>query len=361
VLLGSGGPDAFGYTWIDSDEPGGPAYDWIDIQGSGIQIPLTGDDENQGPFDIGFDFPFYGEVFSTFNICTNGFVSFTSASAFFYNYGLPDPNAPENLLAVFWDDMDFRMGGEAWYNTDGSQLVISYIGVPHYSSGGPYTYQIVLNSNGIIRYNYQEINYPDDSNTIGIQNGDASIGLQVAYNQTYVHSELTIRISAGWLSTNPGSGTVAPGGNTNVTVICDATTLDAGTYTGSLTVSGRDQYNVLPAVNVPVTFIVRPVSVDEPTVDLPKEFGLSQNYPNPFNPTTEIKFALPVGAHVNIDVFNVLGQKIRSLVDTDMEAGYKSVIWNGTDNAGAPVSSGIYFYKLNAGSKVFSKKMTLLK
>ena len=59
-----GGPDAFGYTFVDSDEPDGPAYDWIDITLTGTQVAAMGDDAYQGPFDLGFDFPFYGNIYS---------------------------------------------------------------------------------------------------------------------------------------------------------------------------------------------------------------------------------------------------------------------------------------------------------
>ena len=80
VITDAGGPDNFGYTWIDSDEQGGPTYEWVDI--SSIGVPLTlGDDDNQGPFDLGFDFSFYGNDFSSLYICSNGFLSFTSTSS----------------------------------------------------------------------------------------------------------------------------------------------------------------------------------------------------------------------------------------------------------------------------------------
>ena len=59
-MLGNGGPDAFGYRWIDSDDPLGPAFDWVDITASGTPIPFTGDDQNQGPFPLPFPFTFYG-------------------------------------------------------------------------------------------------------------------------------------------------------------------------------------------------------------------------------------------------------------------------------------------------------------
>ena len=76
---------------------------------------------------------------------------------------------------------------------------------------------------------------------------------------------------------------------------------------------------------------------------------------------TGIDFALPQNAHVKIEIFNVLGQKVMTLVDEDMEAGYKSVTWNGVDSHGKSISSGVYLYKMEAGDKVFTKKMLMLK
>jgi len=361
MLLGRGGPDEFGYMWIDSDEPGGPTYSWVDIEGRGQNLYMY-DDDNQGPFDLGFDFPFYGNIFNSFRICANGWISFTSDLYYYYNYPLPDPfNAPPNFIGGFWDDLNPSDGGQVIVYSSSDSAVVSWIGVPHYYSGGPYTFQIILTPNGVISTNYMDIGYPDDSNTIGIQNGDGSIGLQVCFDQVYVHNDLTIRFTSGWLSADPAAGIVAPGGNSNVSIIFDASFLDLGVYTGTLIVTGTDMNHQVGVVNIPVTFHVVPDVVDEPSDNLPKEFALSQNYPNPFNPTTEIEFALPVNSRVSLDVFNVLGQKVRTLVNGDMEAGYKSVVWDGTDNAGASVASGTYFYVLKTGDKTFTKKMTMLK
>ncbi len=94
---------------------------------------------------------------------------------------------------------------------------------------------------------------------------------------------------------------------------------------------------------------------------IPKAFYLSQNYPNPFNPTTNISYGLPKDSDVRVDIFNLLGQRIITLVDEHQNAGVKSVIWDGKDNAGKAVSSGVYFYKIDAGSFHESKKMIMLK
>jgi len=81
---------------------------------------------------------------------------------------------------------------------------------------------------------------------------------------------------------------------------------------------------------------------------LPTEFALSQNYPNPFNPTTNIKYALPMGSKVTMGIYNVLGQKVRTLLSGDKPAGHHIAEWNGTGNQGEPVGSGVYFLHLFA-------------
>ncbi|MEW6411120.1 MAG: FlgD immunoglobulin-like domain containing protein [Candidatus Zixiibacteriota bacterium] len=94
---------------------------------------------------------------------------------------------------------------------------------------------------------------------------------------------------------------------------------------------------------------------------LPTKFDMKQNYPNPFNPTTEILFDVPTRSHVQIKVYNVLGQMVTTLVDEERAAGTYRVTWDGTSDGGNKVSSGIYFYKMEADSFVQTKKMALLK
>ncbi len=93
----------------------------------------------------------------------------------------------------------------------------------------------------------------------------------------------------------------------------------------------------------------------------PTEFAVKQNYPNPFNPTTTIKYQLPKASFVSIKVYNVLGSEVATLVNGNVAAGYHSVIWNATDNSGAKVNSGVYFYRVSTNSNVVVKKMLLLK
>lgn len=94
---------------------------------------------------------------------------------------------------------------------------------------------------------------------------------------------------------------------------------------------------------------------------IPGTFYLGDNYPNPFNPTTTISFGLPITSEIQIDIFNVLGQRIRTLISSRYDIGHHTVTWNGTDDSHSPVASGIYFYRLQAGDLTMNKKMVLMK
>ena len=93
----------------------------------------------------------------------------------------------------------------------------------------------------------------------------------------------------------------------------------------------------------------------------PDQFSLAQNYPNPFNPTTYIQFNLPTECHVTLTVHNILGQTVATLLDGTQDAGYGRVAWNGKSGAGETLPSGIYFYRLTAGSFTSVRKMMMLR
>ncbi|MCE2448422.1 MAG: T9SS type A sorting domain-containing protein, partial [Candidatus Latescibacteria bacterium] len=90
-------------------------------------------------------------------------------------------------------------------------------------------------------------------------------------------------------------------------------------------------------------------------------FSLANNYPNPFNPATTIKYALPQAADVELTVYNVLGQPVRTLIAEHQNAGRYVVEWDATNDSGHSLSSGMYFYRLEAGGDLEVKKMLLLK
>lgn len=94
---------------------------------------------------------------------------------------------------------------------------------------------------------------------------------------------------------------------------------------------------------------------------LPDKFTISQNYPNPFNPETTIKLQLPQGGMVTVEVFNARGQKVRTLISAMVEAGVREVHWDGRDERGAEVASGVYFYRVTSDQAVETRKMMLLR
>ncbi len=96
-------------------------------------------------------------------------------------------------------------------------------------------------------------------------------------------------------------------------------------------------------------------------INVPIVTNLKQNYPNPFNPETKIDFALSKNSHILLEVFNLKGQRINTLIDEYLKEGHHSVVWQGVDNKQNIVSSGIYFYRLTTENKLFHKKMMLLK
>ena len=104
------------------------------------------------------------------------------------------------------------------------------------------------------------------------------------------------------------------------------------------------------------------ISVNVKTEDpmIPDDFIVRQNYPNPFNPTTQISYALPKAAKVDIVVYNIYGQEVRTLLSEFQGSGYHAVVWDGTGNSGERASSGVYYYRVTAGKHHVTKKMTLL-
>ncbi|MCK4716772.1 MAG: T9SS type A sorting domain-containing protein, partial [Candidatus Marinimicrobia bacterium] len=101
-------------------------------------------------------------------------------------------------------------------------------------------------------------------------------------------------------------------------------------------------------------------SIDEITA-IPEVFALQQSYPNPFNPTASIKYDLPREAMVRIIIYDIIGREVRTLVNEKQDAGYKSIIWDGRDNEGCMVTSGMYIYQMITDEFQKTRKMTLLK
>lgn len=163
-----------------------------------------------------------------------------------------------------------------------------------------------------------------------------------------------------WLSLSATSGTTP----STVNFIIDVTGLSVGSYSANVIIKqvtlGLDITDDQDTVVVDL-IVDTPTDVDDMGGPLPTVFSLEQNYPNPFNPTTSIEFNLPKASHVRLTVYNVLGQKVKDLIDGSLSAGNKHVEWDGTDQTGQTVQSGIYFYRISASEFSQTRKMMFLK
>ena len=137
------------------------------------------------------------------------------------------------------------------------------------------------------------------------------------------------------------------------------------------------EFQFTPIEQVPeatATATIVASSVENPTITLyagevlsaesnfiPSQYILYQNHPNPFNPVTTLRYDLPEDAMVSITIYDMMGRIVSNLVSSQQNAGYKSIQWNATNNAGQPVSAGIYLYEIQAGEFRETKKMVLLK
>ncbi|MDI6803819.1 MAG: T9SS type A sorting domain-containing protein, partial [Bacteroidota bacterium] len=97
-------------------------------------------------------------------------------------------------------------------------------------------------------------------------------------------------------------------------------------------------------------------NTNEEVKNMPVEYGLSQNHPNPFNPTTIINYQLPIDSWVTLKVYDVLGREVATLVDEFKDGGYYEATWDATN-----IPSGVYFYRLQAGTYSDTKKLLLIK
>jgi hypothetical protein len=105
--------------------------------------------------------------------------------------------------------------------------------------------------------------------------------------------------------------------------------------------------------------MVDALAVDE--VTFPTQFSLYQNFPNPFNPVTTLRYDLPENGIVTIIIYDMLGRQVKTLINQTQDAGYRSIIWDATNDYGKPVSAGIYLYQVQAGEYMEVRKMVLVK
>ena len=358
--------DSFGYLWFDSESAGGPDYDWIDISetGQAVEFPGNPNDSNSGPMDLGFDFSFYGNTFSSINVCSNGWASFSdSVSTVSYNFPIPYESDPNNVLAPFWTDLNPGLGGDVYYYTNNTDTaVVSWVDVYDGWGEGMFTFQILLVAPDSICFQYESMGPGGriDRATIGIENGDGTVGLQVSRYEVFTYGGKAVEFLLGlppgdmdWIWVDRDHAMIPPSRSLDIEVTCSAADRSEGTYWAYLDLYSNDPEHV--HMEIPVTMNVSLTSVDD-AEPVPTNCSVGQNYPNPFNASTTIRYSLADESQVTISVYDLLGRRIETLYQGRQEAGDHQVIWNADR-----YPSGTYFYKVQAGEFSEARKMVLLK
>ena len=194
-------PDAYGYSWIDSDNKWGPPFHWIDITNSrtkitGIENSLA---ESFGPISLGFNFNFYGKTYNSCYIQSEGLISFGSDPITYNNEPVPQIDEYNNLIAWMWMLHYPQDNSEIYYRSFGDYFVIQFVDYTIYSNDGIVNAEVILYKSGKIIIQYKDFSANAYLySTVGIENSDGTIGTQVAYNTSnYLHDELAIEFSLG--------------------------------------------------------------------------------------------------------------------------------------------------------------------
>jgi hypothetical protein len=256
VRFNMGGPDNYGYYWLDSDESGGPTFDWVDISATGTDV-ISGmsDDSYVGPFDLGFDFIFYGRTYSQVYIGSNGIVGFTEDGMNArISQPIPTSYTPNAMLALVWDDLNpadsDNPDGHLYYGNNGGNFVIQFVDYPEYRAdpGDVITAEVIIKPDGTIKFQYLDIASGFDVNncTVGIENHDGNDGLEVTFHASYLKNGLAVEFFKpyDWLVMDKFEGEIPAGGAD--TIHCKfltSTELDPGTYTGDIIIHNNDPVN----------------------------------------------------------------------------------------------------------------------
>ncbi len=273
------GPDAFGYYFFDNQEDNGPEYEWLDISQTGTLVPGMGDDGFSGPFPMGFDFPYYSNVYNQIYFGWNGSVGFTGT---FNDLGtlthvnIPSPTGPNNAIQFWQRDMHCNIGGltQVYYETcevwGELAFVVEYNHLSEYFEQGienTISCEVICFESGniIVQYDYIGATVETNAMTIGIENAAGTAGLEYCYNNaqnaptvgTAIGYTLDENgINAGWLTIEPRSGVIEIEETMDIELVADAleAELPEDVYEALMTIEG-DHRDTQP-VTVWLTFIV---------------------------------------------------------------------------------------------------------
>ncbi len=272
-------------------------------------------------------------------LVSNPAFSGSAPSFLVFDLYFPNPAGPCEEGAAYADDFKVLIStndGESWTLIDSTMAT----GVWYWAS---------------YMYNLEPYVSEVSSFRIGFQYTDC--GGEWGYGVAIDRMAIKMGDDFTWLTVSPFRGNVSAFAGYN-----DSMSVQIGAFGVYDDFSMEDELLVESgnvSFNIPITFGVQ-VSVDDNAVT-PMEFALEQNYPNPFNPETNISFAVAENSKVNISIFNLVGQKVVTLVNQTMEAGVYNVKWNGTNERGALLPTGMYFYEMRTPGYHSVKKLVLVK
>ncbi|MDH5186443.1 MAG: T9SS type A sorting domain-containing protein, partial [candidate division WOR-3 bacterium] len=287
-------------------------FSWIDYTG-GTQLTgwIGSPDDGYLTRTLPFGFRYYtigGPNINQINVCTNGFLE-SSTLTTYTNTALP-ASTIQNLIAPFWDDLTLTSQGAVYEKTGTDQSYVAYtwVNVPRWNTSELQTFQVVLYQDGKIRFNYLDMNGTLNSNTIGIQGGNGANH----YYQQYVYD-----------------------GDPPEHIIEDSTT---------------------------ILFYSDRIGIEETPKDIPVATVVHTAKPNPMvKGNAQISFSLAKKGDISINIYDATGRLTRSLINASYDTGEYTVTWNGRDDQGLEVMSGIYFYTIESENYKSTRKLVLMR
>ena len=218
-----------------------PAFTWEEISTTGTPLAtISNADDEAEEVNIGFTFQFYGQDFTTVHVSSNGLLTFGAGSTEFSNTPLPNTDAPPNLIAALWDDLDTRTAGDVYYKQEPNRLIVQYQNVARQNdSNSSYTFQIVLSSDGGIQIRYHTLTNLTDTCTVGTQDSTQQIGLQILSDAPGLTSGMAIDIQpqSAFFSVAPLTGSVPAHSVSVLPAQFQSLTLPSSVYYADLSIS----------------------------------------------------------------------------------------------------------------------------
>ena len=259
-----------------------------------------------------------------------------------------------------------------WFGTRENTLYLNHNNNTDYATQVYMSVTVKLNGKGYVVELDQSVNASwehQSSNptlVISSMDGNSASFKLISYGTEEVEVD-DITIDSDYFTISAGDGALVYGDYIEGTLVFNPPTNGEFIDTVAIGSNAEMYYPSLfnNSSSMPIQqFIVRGTTESLDVYDLdhiPNQFMVHQNYPNPFNPTTQIRYDLPESKYVSIVIYDLMGRKIKSLVNMHQDAGYMSIYWGATNDLGQPVSAGMYIYTIQAGEFRETKKMVLLK